>query len=74
MFLPKLQKVKQSPMKLGQVFIDNVSPLYLKCYYLMMLRWQEEQLINYSWYFKNMPAQERLMNEIGAEFYAVRKM
>ena len=24
-FLPKLQKVKQFPMKLGEVFIDNVS-------------------------------------------------
>jgi len=24
-FLPELQRIKQSPMKLGQVFIDNVS-------------------------------------------------
>ena len=29
-------------------------------------------MINYSWYFKNMPVQEKLMNEVGAEFYAVR--
>ena len=30
MFLPELQRIKQSPMKLGQVFMDHVSSSY-KC-------------------------------------------
>lgn len=27
--------------------------------------------MNYSWYFKNMRAQEKLMKEVGAEYFAV---
>ena len=27
--------------------------------------------MNYSWYFKNMRAQEKLMKECGAEYFAV---
>ena len=27
--------------------------------------------MNYSWYFKNMPGQEKLMKEAGAEYFAV---
>lgn len=32
---------------------------------------QEPVLNSYAYYFKNMPAQEKLMKEVGAEYFAV---
>ena len=57
-------------MKLGQVFIDHVSQSY---YCNTITEWimQEPVLNLYAYYFKNMPAQEKLMKEVGAEYFAV---
>ena len=47
------------------MLVVNVQCILCKCII------QEGFLINYSWYFKNMPAQEKLMKEVGAEYFAV---
>jgi len=59
-------------MKLGKIFIENVSSFDIRGKpILKLLPQQEGFLMNYSWYFKNMRAQEKLMKECGAEYFAV---